>query len=160
MVMRCTYVSDSLASGGVQANSQGDIVNKFALAATILLSFSTLAEPKTLVNDEWVIKPGVTKGEVISLGGDKPLRVIVEGLQDAKKGFTVRVLPEKVWNDYVAKKVTAKGLTDYVHGVQVMYRKTHKLEKGNWAVVVENSENMLKSISVRVKMIVDPKEDD
>jgi hypothetical protein len=135
-------------------------MKKLAFAAAFLLSLNAAAESKTLVNDEWVIKPNAIQGRVITLGGDKPLKVIVEGLQDTKKGFTVRILPEKIWNDYVAKKVTAKGLDDYIHGVQVVYRKTHKLEKGNWAVVVENTQNMLKSMSVRVKMIVDPKDDD
>lgn len=135
-------------------------MKKLALLAVPLMSVIAFAEPKTLVDDEWVISAGASQGKVVTVTGAKPLKVVVEGLQDTKKGFTVRVLPETVWNDFIAKKLTKKGLADYEHGVQVMYRKTHKLEAGNWAVVVENSENMLKSMSVRVKMIIDPKDDD
>jgi hypothetical protein len=135
-------------------------MRNIVFAAALLLSFSALADPQKLVDDEWVIGPGSMKGETFTLKETLPVKVIVEGMADTKKGFTVRVLPVKVWQDYKDKKITAKGLEDYIAAKGIMYKKTHKLNAGDWAVMVENSENMFKSMSVRVKIVVNPKDED
>lgn len=115
-------------------------------------------ERKALVDENWKIGASNMKATFIAAPAATRIRVSVEGVANYGKGFTVRVMPKKVWSDYLAGKVTTKGLADYPAEVTGRYGRTLTFEPGQWAVAVQNSENFLKSLTVHV-VVREPRED-
>jgi hypothetical protein len=113
--------------------------------AVVLVSATAWADPpKALIDDQWVVEAKAQRAPTFWINGGQPVEIRVEGVQDAMKGFTVYVVPGQLWRDFVAKKATRKAFADYPTAKvrDPLYKQTLALGRGDWAVVVWNSENV------------------
>lgn len=114
-----------------------------------------LRDTQVLVDETTAVSAGGLHSYTFSLPSSRPVRVVVEGVRETAKGFDVRMVrPEEL------EKVQA-GL-DFRHipdlsGLKVQSMdKTARLSPGQWALVVSNTQNIMNTMQVRVRVIADP----
>ncbi len=121
---------------------------------------SALAAPQPLCNDEWSIKPGASEAQLFTLNTEADVLVHIRRVKHADKGFTVHVVPGKLYEEWKAGHATKKALNDASSEKATSYRHTTKLAPGRWAIVVVNSENMLERMIVHARIVVNPDPDE
>lgn len=111
--------------------------------------------PQELVNEEWVIKQGDAHIKVFTLTADANIAIEVTAVKDADKGFSVRIVDEK-YGDSCLADPRCLGEAQFAGISTRSYSRTQTLKPGRWKFYVQNSENMLKSMTVKVHVVVNP----
>lgn len=124
--------------------------------ASALAATAVWAAPEPICNDEWSIKPGASQTQLFTLSKEAEVLIEVRRVQHADKGFTVHVIPKKLYIEWKSGHVTYKGLTDANSETATAYRRVTKLAAGEWAVMVVNSENALHRMIVHARVVVNP----
>lgn len=114
--------------------------------------------PKTICNEDWIIKASSSRGQLFTLTDSTRIKFAIKGVHDTKKGVTIRVVPAKVWKEFVAGKATHRALEDFGASVTDALTRVYVKDAGEWALVVENTENMMKPATVHVELIINPNE--
>ena len=144
LILTCFSIVASVGHAEPRAEDGGPAAPPAAPAA------APDADGRTLIDENHKIGADSMSGTGIRVATAGRFRIKVEGVANYGKGFTVRILPGKVWRDFRAGKATKKALDDYPHEHTGRYGRTLPFEAGEWFVVTHNSENFLKSLTVHV----------
>ena len=107
--------------------------------------------PKTLVNAEWVIKHGEGYFETFSSDG-ATFQASVAGVKNADIGFRVRVVNAQDAKSCTVEGGTCRELTSWTQPRTRAFTQTAIIPPGHWAFLVENSENIFKTMTVLVNL--------
>ena len=138
---------------------QAHSVRRLVLAVTLLTIGMAFAPrviraqegPKTLVNAEWVIKHGEGYFEAFSSDG-ATFQASVAGVKNADKGFRVRVVNAQDVKSCTVAGGTCRELPSWRQPRTYAFTQTAKIPPGQWAFLVENSENIFKTMTVLVNL--------
>lgn len=115
-----------------------------------------VTEPRIVINEEFVLPAGGWKSSSFMLANVRPVRLSVEGVKDAAKGFTVYVI-----RTYEEDLFRRKGIFHYIpsfYGSKTTsFSHTEELIQGDWTVIVQNTESPLRPMTVHVQLTTDPK---
>jgi hypothetical protein len=113
-----------------------------------------LAEPKDLVNAEWVIPANGAQSETFTAVQEMTLRAEVTGVKNTAKGFRVRVVNSEDATSCRTKGGTCRELTGWRQPSGTSFTQTDKIPPGRWSFMVENAMNLMKSATIRVHLTV------
>jgi hypothetical protein len=111
--------------------------------------------PQVLVDEDWVIDAGGLRFVTATLPDARPVSVTYEGGRDSGKGFSVY----RVNADQLALLKSRKSFSydpQFSREKVKSFKFSGTVPQGATAFVVVNSENLLKSMSVRVRIVIDP----
>jgi hypothetical protein len=116
---------------------------------------NAIRSPQVVVDEDWIIDSGGMKWLEVTLPSARPVSIRVQGLRDTGKGFSVyRVAPAELGK---LKKGKSFKHDPAFHGERVRrFEHIGTVAEGKMAFVVVNSENLLDSMVVRVRIVVDP----
>src|SRR5713226_3279191 len=114
-----------------------------------------LAEPRDLVNAEWVIPANGTQYEEFTAVRELTLRAEVTGVKNTDKGFRVRVVNSEDVTSCRVKGGTCRELAGWRHPSGTSFTQTDKIPPGRWAFMVENAMNLFKGATIRVHLVVE-----
>lgn len=116
---------------------------------------SIVREPQVVVDEEWVVDAGGVRWVEVTLPSRREALFEVDGRSHSSKGFSVyRVSGSEIDN--------VRNRRDFRHDPAFHGKKVRRFKareyapRGRTAFVVANSENLLRSMSVRVKVVIDP----
>lgn len=109
-----------------------------------------------VIADEQIVVPaGGAQMHGFEFPSARPLLVEVTGVADASKGFSVYLMNAGEWEKFRAGK-EFRHLPAF-QGLKVTsFRKVATVPAGKYGVVIQNSENILTSMTVRVRIVADP----
>jgi hypothetical protein len=108
-----------------------------------------------IVDEELAVDADGWQSRGFNLPSAHPIQVSADGLKHADKGFTVYVM-EADQLDKFRNGDTFQHIPS-LQGLKVRsYRETATLPAGSWIVVVRNSENILNTMVVHLRVVVDP----
>jgi len=114
-----------------------------------------IAKPQIIVDEEVAVTASGWQSRSFTLNSPRPVQVVAEGKLHANKGFTLHVM-DATGLDNLQQRTTF----EYVSGFQGLkvrsFSHTATLGAGTWTVVVMNSENILNTMVVRLRVVVDP----
>lgn len=111
--------------------------------------------PEIVADEEFTVDAGGSQMRGFGLPGPRPVKVEVLGRRDTDKGFSVYMIDQSEWDAFKAGRKFEQYPT--FEGLKVRsMTKTASMPAGRYAVVVRNSENMFNSMSVHLKITVDP----
>lgn len=115
-----------------------------------------LRNEQVLVDETTAISAGGLHSYTFSLPSSRPVRVVVDGVRETAKGFDVRMVrPEEL--EKVQSGREFRHIPD-LSGLKVQSMdKTARLSPGQWALVVSNTQNIMNTMQVRIRVIADPK---
>ena len=117
---------------------------------------SEVRGPHVVLDEEFVVPSGGWQSREFRLPGVRPVRLNVQGVKDTAKGFTVYVMRTSEEDNFKAN-AAFRHLPSF-QGLKVTsFTHTEDLPPGDWAVIVQNTENLLRSMTVRVQLTTDPK---
>lgn len=152
------YIHMRLASDRTQPNSQRrGLAHSTKRPRTILEAAAAAArDPKVLVDSDWVIGAGGKRWYEFTLSSPRRFSFEVSGVRSTKKGFSVY----RVAGGEIAKLKSKKFRyqTDFSAERVRRFSKTGVVPAGRNAFVVRNSHNLMKAMTVRVKIVADPAE--
>jgi gamma-glutamylcysteine synthetase len=105
---------------------------------------------RTIVNAEWVVEAQGAHSEAFSVKQQSTLKASVKAVKNADKGFRVRVVNAE---DVISCRVTGgncRELPAWKQDVAKALTKSSQIPPGNWAFLVENYQNIIKKMTVRV----------
>jgi hypothetical protein len=112
--------------------------------------------PQVLADEEIAISAGGWQDRSFSLPTERRIEVITEGRKHADKGFSVYVIEDVDFPAFQAKKEFRQ--VSAFEGLKVRsFGHTGTLPAGSWHFVVMNSENILNTMVVHLKITADPK---
>ena len=109
---------------------------------------------KTVVDAEWVIKANEAHSEAFTTAQQVTLQVTVKGTKNADKGFRVRVVNAEDVTSCRVKGGTCRELPAWKQEAMKAFTKMDKIPPGKWALLVENDQNIVKSMIVHVVVSV------
>lgn len=115
-----------------------------------------LRSEQVVVDETAAVSAGGRAIYRVTLPSDRPVRVIVEGVQSTANGFSVYC----VGVEEVKKMTSGERFSYYPALTSQKVQKfdhTSRLPAGEHAVVVSNSENWFFTMQVRIRIVVDPK---
>ena len=122
----------------------------------VVIEPRVVPEPRVVIDEEFVIPAGGFQARSFILSSVRPVRLTVEGVKDAAKGFTVYMI-----RTYEEDNFRRKGAFHYLpsfYGTKTTsFSHTEDLPLGDWTVVVQNTESPLRSMTVHVQVTTDPK---
>lgn len=115
-----------------------------------------LRDEQVFLDETVVVSAGGSQMRGFRLPSDRPVRVIAEGVRDTAKGFTVYCMTPADWKVMQSGKrfeyftaLSAPKIQKFDH--------TARLAAGEYCIVVSNTENMLNSMQVHLRIVIDPK---
>jgi hypothetical protein len=116
-----------------------------------------IPQQQVLVEEEFAVNSSGTQVRTFTLAASRRIELKVEGVKDAAKGFMVYVMKSEEVPKFTQKQ--AFRSVPGFDGVKVRsFAHTEALPAGSWSAVIQNSENILKTMIVRVKVVADPRE--
>ena len=115
-----------------------------------------LTQPRLVTDEEFVIPAGGWQSRSFILPIACPVRLTVEGVKDAAKGFTVYVI-RTYEEDIFRRKGAFHYLPSFYGSKTTSFSHTEDLPQGDWTVIVQNTESPLRSMTVHVQLTIDPK---
>lgn len=113
---------------------------------------------EVVIDEEVAIPQGSAQSRTFTLRAPRSVRVSAEGRKHSDKGFSLYVIPENQWEAF--KLGGQFQQLDAFHGLKVrQISRTSAVPAGRWTVVVHNSENMMRTAIVRVRVVIDPDPD-
>jgi hypothetical protein len=114
-------------------------------------------KPSTLVDEEIAVSTSRPQVRAFTLAASGRVEVRADGVKDTGKGFMLYVMPaEEVANFSQSKDFT--HIREYEGKKVASFSHTGTLKAGSWAVVVQNSENLLRTMVVHLQIVRDPAE--
>ncbi|HET9624582.1 MAG TPA: hypothetical protein VFP84_24610 [Kofleriaceae bacterium] len=114
-----------------------------------------IATPQVVVDEEVAVDAGGWQARSFRLSSAGPIQVTAEGRKDTDKGFNVFVMSASELPN-LEQDTTFSHVPD-LQGLKIRsFSKTATLPAGDWTVVVMNSENILRTMVVRLRVVVDP----
>ncbi|HEY0480500.1 MAG TPA: hypothetical protein VGD37_23450 [Kofleriaceae bacterium] len=114
-----------------------------------------LAQPQVIVDEELAVSAGGWQSRGFTLPSPRPIQVTTEGRKNSDKGFSLYVMNSSELDNFKQK-------TRFMHvpafqGLKVRsFSNTATLPAGEWTVVVANSENILKTMVVHLRVVANP----
>lgn len=108
------------------------------------------------MDEDLVVAASGSQMRPFSIESSSPVKLIVEGKQDTAKGFNVWVMDSDDWQQFKRNRQDSHYIIDLSAPQTRAYSSTSTLSPGTYCVVIENSENIFNSMTVHVKLIVDP----
>jgi hypothetical protein len=131
------------AGGGGPAGGIGDLIGK------------EIRSPQVLFDEELAVSAAGAQMRSFTLPSPRPISVEVRGVKNSDKGFMVYVMEESEWENFKTGKF--RHVPEF-EGLKIRSSEhTGALPAGSWAVVVQNSENILNTMVVQVRVVSDPK---
>lgn len=109
---------------------------------------------KTVVDAEWIIKAHEARSEVFTIKQQAILQADIKGTKNADKGFRVRVINAEDVTSCRVKGGTCRELPAWKQEAMKAFTKMDKIPPGKWALLVENDQNIVKSMIVHVVVSV------
>jgi hypothetical protein len=111
--------------------------------------------PQVIVDEELAVDADGWQARSFTLASAHPIQVSAEGRSHADKGFSVYVMTSGEL-DHFRNKETFRHIPT-LEGLKVRsFKKTATLAPGSWTVVVFNSENILNTMVVRLRVVAAP----
>lgn len=130
-------------------------VRNIACVVIMLLAGVAWAAPQQVVNAEEAIEASGWHATTVELKAQAPVQLAVQGLRHVDKGFTVYVMTPDDFAHFQRREMFHH--VEAFHGLKVRsLTQTATLPPGKWVFVVHNSENWLRTMIVRVRVVVDP----
>lgn len=115
-----------------------------------------LRDEQVIVDETLAVDAGGHQMRGFSLPSDRKIRVVAEGVSHTAKGFSVNCVNPDQWEKLTAGKQFTCALGLSGEKVQA-FDKIERLPAGDWGIVISNTENMLNTMQVRLRIIADPK---
>jgi len=116
-----------------------------------------LRGPEVVCDEELVVEANGAQMRGLTLPSARPLLVEATALKNADKGFNVYVMEMKDWEAF-SQGARFRYFMALSAPKVTRFRRVATLPEGSYAVVVQNSENFLKAMAVRLKVVADPAE--
>jgi len=134
-------------------------MKKFALTLSVLALTAFTVVPRsihaesgtTIVDSEWVVKAGEGFFEKLTTKGGS-FQASVSPVKNADKGFRVRVVNADDVMSCMVKGGTCRELLSWRQPRTRAFTQTENIPSGDWAFLVENSENLFKTMTVHVTL--------
>jgi hypothetical protein len=128
----------------------------FALLACALLPVSALADTD-MVNEDWVLSAGEVHGVSFTLSSQVPVHIGMTPVRNADKGVTLRVVPAEDVDACSGRSQGACRSRGGFDGFKIRsFSHTEAIPAGRWTFYVANTENIFKSATVHVRLVVNP----
>ena len=127
---------------------------KLCLGVLALVFVSSVAFARDVVDSQWVIASGSAQWESFKLAAPTEVSASVNGVQDTAKGFRVRLVNAEDARSCGVAGGTCRELSSWRQPRTTGFTHTETVPAGEWAFLVENSENLLKRMTVQVKLSV------
>ncbi len=116
---------------------------------------STVRSPQVVADEEVTVAAHAWRGPGFTLPSPRAVRIVADGKKHTEKGFRLYVMaPEELAN--LEKRKPFRDVPSF-EGLKVhSFDKTETLPAGSWCVVVHNSENLLQTMVVHLRVVVDP----
>ncbi len=126
-----------------------------ALAVVVGLAGVAPAAPQHMIDEEQVIAAATFHARTIKIAVAAPVQLVVQGLRYADKGFMVYVMSPEDFAHFQRREPF--HYFEALYGLKIRsFTQTATLPAGDWVFVVHNSENLIRSMVVRVRIVVDP----
>lgn len=126
-----------------------------AVTSKVVAIPRVLATPQVIVDEELAVPASGWQARTFTLPSARPIQLAVEGKSHVGKGFTVYVMDVTEIDNLRQKKTFMH--VPALQGLKTLsFSKTATLAAGNWAVVVVNSENILNTMVVHLRVVSDP----
>ena len=114
-----------------------------------------MRSPQVVCDETLTIGSGGSQGRGFELPSARPVQVEITGIRDTAKGFSVFCIDPADFERFSAgQKVPVLAA---FRGQQVSSMKeTHRMAAGRYMIVVNNSQNILNSLQVKLRITVDP----
>lgn len=112
--------------------------------------------PQVLVDEDIAVSASHAQMRPLVLKVAGPVSVSVEGKDNTAKGFNVFVMSDLEWVNLQSKRDFSYIPTLSAKQTR-SFRNTAKVDAGSWAVVVQNSENILRAMTVHLTVTVNPR---
>ncbi|HEX4422776.1 MAG TPA: hypothetical protein VH165_32900 [Kofleriaceae bacterium] len=114
-----------------------------------------LSNPQVLYDEELAVGQGGWQSRGFTLPTARPIQVVAEGRRNTDKGFTVYVMKTDEL-EHFRSRVTFQHIPA-LQGLKIRsFTSTATLPAGAWTVVVQNSENLLRTMVVHLRVVSDP----
>jgi hypothetical protein len=111
--------------------------------------------PQVIADEEIAVSASGAQMRGFTLPDDRPVQVIAEGVRHADKGFMVFLMSSSE-TDKFAKGEEFRHLASF-EGLKVRsFEHSETVAAGSWTVVVQNSENLMNTMVVHLRIVVDP----
>lgn len=134
---------------GRQAGSVGQRPNIGQRAA------EAIRGPQVIVDEEIAVSAYGWQGRIFAVPSDRRVQVAVEGRTHTDKGFTVLVVPESDLEALKQEQSVSHLQSFYCLKVRSC-NKINVVPAGSWAVIVRNSENIMNTMVVKLRVVSDP----
>jgi hypothetical protein len=117
---------------------------------------SLLSSPQVIVDEQVAVDADGWQARSFSLSSPHPIQVVAEGRNHADKGFSLYVMASSEFPSFAQH--TAFRHIPAFEGLKVRaLTKTETLPAGEWTVVVANTENILNTMVVQLRVVSDPR---
>lgn len=114
-----------------------------------------VARPQVIVDEEVAIGAHGWQSRGFTLPSARPIQVIADGKTHADKGFTVYVMSSDEL-DHFRNRATFHHISE-LQGLKIRsFSQTARLAAGAWTVVVQNSENIINTMVVHLRVVSNP----
>lgn len=114
-----------------------------------------VAKPQVIVDEELAVSAGGWQSRGFTLPSPRPVQVTTEGKKHTDKGFSLYVMNSSELDNF-KQKTTFKHIPAF-QGLKVRSSSnTATLSAGEWIVVVANSENIINTMVVHLRVVADP----
>lgn len=114
-----------------------------------------VAKSQVIVDEEVAVPASAWQSRSFKLLSPQPVQVVAEGKAHADKGFALYVVDEVEFEN-LRRRATFQHVSAF-QGLKVRsFSKTVTLGAGAWTVVVVNSENLLNTTVVHLRVVVNP----
>ncbi|WP_433926792.1 hypothetical protein AB3662_28225 [Sorangium cellulosum] len=142
------FLSAAIASG---CNETKQVTESLADHAGV-----NVRTPQVVVDEEMAIDAGGWQARGFSLPSPRPVQITAQGVKHTDKGFRVLLMDAAQLESFKARK-EFRHIPSF-EGLKIRsYSHTGELPSGSWVAVVANSENIINSMVVKLKIVVDPK---
>lgn len=112
--------------------------------------------PQVVIDEEMAIDADGWQARGFSLPSPRPVQVTAQGIKHTDKGFRVFLMDSAQLKNFKEKN-EFRHIPSF-EGLKIRsYSHTGELPAGSWVAVVVNSENIINSMVVKLKIVVDPK---
>ncbi len=114
-----------------------------------------VTNPQVIIDEELAVSAGGWQSRSFTLPSPRPIQVATEGKKHTDKGFSLYVMNSSELQHF--KQKTTFRHIPALQGLKVRsFSNTATLPAGEWAVVVANSENIINTMVVHLRVVADP----
>lgn len=118
-------------------------------------SLLAAAKPQLVLDEELAVGARGWQSRGFTLSSPAPIQVVAQGVKHADKGFTVYVMASSEL-EHLKQHVEFQHISAFYGPKVRSLTRTATLGAGAWTVVVMNSENLLNTMVVHLRVVADP----